>query len=887
MNRWSKSVCLLLWLIATGAILLPGCAQLKLPKVDPSGERIFLPHGNYTELVPPQAVPCIPDPAFTAPPPVPPCPPSETSPLASGPSCGAAPGPACGAALEPGCGAAPPPTCGAGPVAAPVQPARVGPHREKQGRLVLAPAVMMAPVGSEVVILSGLADAKGEYIPRQPIEWTLTPDSVGHFVEAGDEPDCLRPLFREASDKRDGSYAITHSVTQNRLVTRGTPNASDDVSVQRGQSWISITSPTEGASHVAVIAPEAEIWDQRRQTSTIYWVDVQWVLPSPAVVLAAQPHTLTTTVRRRSGKPLAGWIVRYEILDSNVSSFGPNKPGAADVKADDNGMASVNLVPAHKSGSSQVRISILRPSLPNDELPPMVVGQGFTSVTWSAPDPKVTLYGPESAGVGTTVTYRAEISNAGDIVARRVVASATVPPNMTFLNSNPPAKILGNTLRWDLNDLPPKAMQNLTISCRPEQNASIRFCVRVDSGDVVAGQKPSVEACVATRVFSSGLRLRMSGPETAQVGQQANFEIEITNTGSEPLNRVVLRDRLPVGLEHPTERGNLIERVLAEPLPPGASRKIAVSLLVRQAGRLCHTAEAVADGGHSATASACVNAVEAPKPESKPAVEATIECPAQARLNERITVTMRVTNTGNVPLTNVRVVGFHDRTLYPREASTGYDPQALTRGELLWITPRLMPGESITRQARLDCVKESASAWCRVFVETAENVRAVQESKLTIQPAPTPKVPSGPKEPPPKIQEPSEPTPDKIVGERKVSIADRQDPISVNGTTSYIIMVQNGRNVADKNVVVTLVLPPGMEFGKISGPVGYKSVSPDGRTVELEPIKEMRPGEMLNPFYLEVKATRIGKPIVKVRVDSFRSSAPVEAEEDTTVNVSG
>lgn len=879
MNRWSKSICLPLLLIAAGAALSAGCAPLRLPRIDPSGQRIFLPHGSYTELVPPQAVPCVPAPAFTAPPPVPPCPPGEVSPLAAGPSCGAVP--------EPACGAAAPSCAGPAPVSVPVQPARVGPHREKQGRLVLAPAVMMAPVGSEVVVLSGLADAAGEYIPRQPIEWTLTPDSVGHFVEAGDEPDCLRPLFHEASNKRDGNYAVTRSLTQNRVLTRGTPQVSDDVAVQRGQTWVSITSPTEGASHIAVLAPEAEIWDQRRQTSTIYWVDVQWVLPSPAVVLAAQPHTLTTTVRRRSGKPLAGWIVRYEILDSNVTSFGPNKLGAADVKTDDNGLASIDLVPANKSGSTQVRISIVRPSLPNDELPPMVIGQGFTSVTWSAPDPKVTLYGPESTGVGSTVTYRAEISNAGDIVARRVVVSATVPANMTFLNSSPPAKILGNTLRWDLSDLPPKAMQNLTISCRPEQNASIRFCVRVDSGETVAGQKATAEACVATRVFSSGLSLRMTGPETAQVGQSANFEIEITNTGTEPLNRVVLRDRLPAGLEHPTERGNLIERVLGEPLLAGASSKITVSLLVKQAGRLCHTAEAVADGGHSATASACVNAVEPPQPEPKPAVEATIECPTQAQVGERIMVTMRVTNTGNVPLTNVRTVGFYDRSLYPRAASTGYDPQALTRGELLWVTPRLMPGEVIARQAGLDCVKDSASAWCRVFVETAENVRSVQEAKIAIEAAPAAKPPAGPREPPPKIQEPSEPTADKIVGELKVSIAGRQNPVVVNSQVSYIIIVQNGRNVADKNIRLTLVLPPGMDFVKLNGPVTARTSSADGRTIELEPVKEMRPGEMLNPFYLEVKATRIGKHIVKVRVDSHQSSAPVEADEDTTVNVSG
>lgn len=750
---------------------------------------------------------------------------------------------------------------------------------------MLAPAVMMAPVGSEVVILSGLADAKGDYIPRQPLEWSLTPDSVGHIVEAGEERPCLKALFRQASSKRDGSYAVTRSLTQTKMLSRGTPNPADDVSVQRGQSWVTITSPTEGASFVGVVAPEAEIWDQRRQTSTIYWVDVQWLLPSPAVVLAAQPHALSTTVRRRSGKPLAGWIVRYEILDPNVTSFGPNKQAAVDVKTDDNGVASINLVPARKSSSTQVRISIVRPSLPNDELPPMVVGQGYTSVTWSAPDPKVTLYGPESAGAGSTVTYRAEVSNAGDIVARRLIASATVPANMTFLSSDPPAQVLGNTLRWDLNDLPPKAMRQLTIHLRADRNASVRFCVRADSGEPAAGQKATAEACVATRVFSSTLRLTMSGPETAQVDQQVRFEIELTNTGTEPLKGVVIRDRLPAGLEHPTERGSLIERSLGETVPAGSTRKIAVALIVTQAGRWCHTVEAVAEGGHSATASGCVTAAEPPRPEPKPAVEAAIEGPAQAKIGERVTFTLQATNTGNVPLTNVRVVGFHDRSLYPRRASTGYDAQALTRGELLWLTPRLMPGETVTRQAELECVKDSASSWCRVFVETGENVRAVKEVKLVVQPA-APK-PAGPKEPPPRIEPPRETPPEKIVGELKVSIADRQDPISVNGTTTYIVAVENGRNVGDKNVVLTVLLPPGLEFVNLRGPVSARAISPDGRTVEAEPVKEMRPGEMLNPFFIEVKGARIGKHILKVRVDSFRSSSPAEAEEDTTVNVSG
>ena len=84
---------------------------------------------------------------------------------------------------------------------------------------------------------------------------------------------------------------------------RGTPQTIDDVPLQRGQSWVSVTSPTEGTTHVTVLAPDAANWDQRRQTATIYWVDVEWTLPGQTIVQAGQPQVLTTTLRRRSGKP--------------------------------------------------------------------------------------------------------------------------------------------------------------------------------------------------------------------------------------------------------------------------------------------------------------------------------------------------------------------------------------------------------------------------------------------------------------------------------------------------------------------------------------------------------------------------------------------------------
>ncbi len=745
----------------------------------------------------------------------------------------------------------------------------------------------MAPVGSEVILVSGLVGKGGEYDPRQPIEWTIAPDSVGHLLTTCDDRDCSKQLFHHASHRRSGSQAITWSSASPEVLTRGTPTPADDVQILRGQSWVTVMSPSEGTTHVTVLAPKAENWDQRRQTATIYWVDVQWTLPAPAIVQATQPHTLTTLVHRSSGKPQSGWIVHYQILQPGSSSFGQDGQTSIEVPTDEAGRASANLIPANRSQSCQIEIKIIRPSDPNDDLPRMVVGRGFTTVTWSAPDPKVTLYGPETAPVGGTASYRADISNAGDIVARDVVASTTVPANMTFLQSEPPAQVMGNRLVWSLGNLAPTEGRSIAIHLRPERNADVRFCVRAASGDQLQGQPLAAEACVQTRVFSSALSVRLIGPQSARVGDQVPFEIEVTNTGTEPLTNVLIRDRLPAGLELPGQPGGLIERTLTQPLPAGTSQKIELPLVVRSAGRLCQVVEAFASGGHSASTSACVEATQPAAPQGPPpqaGVQVKIEGPLQSRVGQLVTYSMSITNSGNVPLTGVRIVNTYEPSLYPKEASRGFDQNALRRGELVWTVERIEPGESVQRESKYECLRETTAAWSRVYVESAEDVRATRETTTQILAAETaPRRPVSPPAQEPEVQAKPEP----VTGQLRVAIADTTDPLAVNSPTTYIISVENARNVSDRQISMTIYLPPGLEYVGFRGPVGARSMSDDRRTIEVTPIAEVRAGETLNPFYLDVRGTRIGKHTLKVRVDSFRSTQPVEAEEDTMVNVSG
>ena len=115
-------------------------------------------------------------------------------------------------------------------------------------------------MGSEVVLVGGLCGDDGYLITSQKIEWNLSQDSVGQFVDFSD-----RGSYWNASKKLSADYAITKTSRRSEVVTRGTPSVTDDIVQQKGQCWISLTSASEGTSYVTALAPEGATWPQRRQ----------------------------------------------------------------------------------------------------------------------------------------------------------------------------------------------------------------------------------------------------------------------------------------------------------------------------------------------------------------------------------------------------------------------------------------------------------------------------------------------------------------------------------------------------------------------------------------------------------------------------------------------
>ena len=378
-------------LLATAIVLMAGCQHFQLPAIDPTGERIFSPT-DTARLAAPSDSRCLsnclfPRPAWEQPLTPPPCP--QPAPLAP-PVAVTGAGP-------------PPPT-------APVRTVENG----IPGSIRITPTRMIAPVGSEVVLLGGLCGEDGYLVTCQPIEWLLSQDSVGQFVEVSDQES-----FWTRSKKLSANYAITRTSHRGQIVTRGTPSVTDDIVQQKGQSWVSLTSASEGTSYVTAVASTGAVWPQRRQSATIYWVDAQWALPNPVAVSAGQSHTLSTSVTRTAtNAPAVGYLVRYEVIDGTAAVFAPGGTAAVEVPTDANGIAAAVLQPtSNLPGVTQVRIEIIRPADPSSDAPRTKLGEGFTSITWSAPGLALRGTGPEEATLGAVLTYRFEVHNPGDIPA--------------------------------------------------------------------------------------------------------------------------------------------------------------------------------------------------------------------------------------------------------------------------------------------------------------------------------------------------------------------------------------------------------------------------------------------------------------------------------------
>ncbi|HEY6563921.1 MAG TPA: hypothetical protein VIY86_05460, partial [Pirellulaceae bacterium] len=252
------------------------------------------------------------------------------------------------------------------------------------GRLQIYPRRLVAPVGKEIILQAGICGDDGYLITRQPIEWTVAPDSVGSIVEVDQVNKPLwRAVLRKAPRKINGQYALGLTSSRDQTLPRGTPDPNDDLYIAEGQTWVSLTSSSEGATQVTAVASTTAGWESRRDTATIHWVDGQWELPPP-VVGGANGAVLTTRVTRSTNNlPVEGWRIRYEVSGGPPAAFDAAGAQSIEVVTNSDGLASATLAPlGGYAGTTNIRVQVIRVGTSSGDLPKLVVGEGNTTVTW-------------------------------------------------------------------------------------------------------------------------------------------------------------------------------------------------------------------------------------------------------------------------------------------------------------------------------------------------------------------------------------------------------------------------------------------------------------------------------------------------------------------------
>lgn len=261
--------------------------------------------------------------------------------------------------------------------------------------------------------------------------------------------------------------------------------------------------------------------------------------------------------------------------------------------------------------------------------------------------------GPETALLGSNVTYNIVVKNTGSSVAKDVVITDAVPEGLR-----------GQPLTVKVGDIAPGQSKTAAATFSTTRRGKVCNTATAESSN--AG-KVSDDAC--TVVLVPGLKVEKSGTKEQILGRNADYKIVVSNTGDTTLNNVVISDVAPaettiVTAPGATVAGNQATWTVAS-LAPGAKVEEAVRLTSKVAGTHCNTVSA-SSGGLTDSAKACTlwKGIAAVLLE-------VVDDPDPIQVGESTTYTIKVLNQGFADIHNVKIVANFADQVVPVSTAQG------------------------------------------------------------------------------------------------------------------------------------------------------------------------------------------------------------------------
>jgi uncharacterized repeat protein (TIGR01451 family) len=288
--------------------------------------------------------------------------------------------------------------------------------------------------------------------------------------------------------------------------------------------------------------------------------------------------------------------------------------------------------------------------------------------------------GPPAAAPDEPARFEIVVRCTGAVAAAGVRVEAALPPGARLLQSTPAADVHGDRLAWALGNLDPGGERRIRLELQAGG---------LDDLTLRPGVTFASAAAARARVARPPFAVAQLGPDAVERGAKETFRIQVSNNGPGVVRHVLLRDRLPPGLQHP--QGGVVEADI-DALQPGETRTLPLEVTAVEAGEFVNAVEAVAEGGLHAEAKRPVRVDDV-------RLGLKLDLPRRAAAGRDLDVRLEAANPGAHPAAGVRLtLSLPDGLDFVSAAGGAYDPAAR---RVVWATGALEKGQTQVATAKL------------------------------------------------------------------------------------------------------------------------------------------------------------------------------------------
>ncbi len=448
-----------------------------------------------------------------------------------------------------------------------------------------------------------------------------------------------------------------------------------------------------------------------------------------------------------------------------------------------------------------------------------------------APNIELVKEAPEEIQVGRPATFTLLVKNLSRNPVHDVIVQDVVPQGTKLQATNPTADVQADAqLVWKLGTIPAGGQQVLTVELIPQVEGEIGSVATVSF---------SAQSSVRTVATQPKLVVDQQMDPSVLIGESCRVHITVANEGTGMAYDVSLRAGVPAGLRHP--QGDYLGLGLGD-LAPGQSRTVDLDLEAADAGKHASIIRVIAANTEEIISESSIEVI-APK------LQVSAEGPKLRYLERQATYKVTISNFGTASARNIELITYLPRGL--RFNSAGNRGEYLPdQHAVVWMLEEL----SANTEASTDLVVMPVQEGDFVlrFLSRADKATAEPIEKQV-----------------------------RIEGQSELafSVEDDNDPIEIDGQTTYIVRVTNLGTRQDSNVEIAIDMPDGATLVDMSSTVEYQQ-SQD--KILFAPIPVLNPKDE-RVIRFTVALNREGVQIMRASLKSQLRPSPVVKEESTQV----